>query len=165
MPASKLVLFCALAVTAHATAPSVPGQGPGARCTRYKGGSVKQKSSKPREARTSHDLDKLVEALKAQGLGVERAGDVSQPFFSVESRALTVNGENVQVFQYRTAEAAAKEASQVSPDGSGVGTSMASWVGTPHFFRGGRLIALYVGDDAKVLEALRASLGAQFAGG
>jgi hypothetical protein len=73
------------------------------------------------------DPDALVEALKAQGLSVERAGDVSQPFFSVGGRALTVNGENVQVFRYATAEAAEREAGQVSPDGSGTATSMVSW--------------------------------------
>jgi hypothetical protein len=164
MIANKLILFCALAVTAHFTAPLVSGQEPGTRCARYKEDSGK-KSPKPRGERTLNDIDTLVEALKAQGLGVERAGGVSQPFFSVEGRALTVNGENVQVFQYRTAEAAAKEAGRISPDGSGTGTSMVSWVGTPHFFRGGKLIVLYVGDDPNVLGALRAHLGAQYAGG
>jgi hypothetical protein len=164
MIANKLLLFCALAVTAHITAPLVLGQEPGTRCTRYREGSGK-KSPKPQGGRTLNDIDTLVDALKAQGLSVERAGGVSQPFFSVGGRALAVNGENVQVFQYRTAEAAAKEAGQVSPDGSGTNTSMVSWVGTPHFFRGGKLIVLYVGDDSKVLGALRASLGAQFAGG
>ena len=165
MLANKLKLFFALTVTALITAPLISGQEPGTRRTRYKNGSVKQKSSKPREARAAGGLDTLVGAMKAQGLNVERAGGVSQPFFSVEGRALTVGGENVQVFQYRTAEAAAKEAGQVSPDGSGTGTSMVSWVGTPHFFRGGKLIVLYVGDNPKVLEALRAHLGQQFAGG
>jgi hypothetical protein len=163
MPANKFVLFCALAATTLITAPVISGQEPGNRRGRNKSSPVKQKS-KPR-ARTAGDLETLVEALKARGLSVERAGEVSQPFFSVEGRALTVNGENVQVFQYRTAEIAAKEAGQVSPDGSGTGTSMVTWVGTPHFFRGGRLIVLYVGDNPKVLEGLRAALGAQFAGG
>lgn len=164
MIANKLILLCALAVTAHITAPLVLGQEPGTRCTRYKQGSGK-KSPKPQGGRTLNDIDTLVDALKAQGMSVERAGGVSQPFFSVEGRALTVNGENVQVFQYRTAEAADKEAKQISPDGSGTGTSMVSWVGTPHFFKKGRLIVLYVGESPKLQEALRASLGAQFAGG
>ena len=163
MPANKLVLSCALAVTALIT-PSISGQEPGTRRTRYKGGSVKKKSSKPRVPRGVKDLDALVEALKAQGLEVERAGDVAQPFFSVEGHALNVDGENVQVFQYRTAGAAEKEAGQVSPDGSSVGTSMMSWVEPPHFFRSEKLIALYVGDSPRLLEALRAALGAQFAG-
>lgn len=125
---------------------------------------MKQKSSKPNAARKLKDIDSLAEALKAQGLSVERAGEVSQPFSSVEGHAINVDGENVQVFQYPTAEAARKEAAQVRPDGSGVGTSMVSWIGPPHFYRKDNLIVLYVGDNPKATGALRSSLGAQFAG-
>ena len=165
MLARKLALFCALAATALVTAPLTSGHEPGAGRERHKSVSGKQKASSRRRARAVNELDALVEALKAKGLSVVRAGGVTQPFFSVEGRALNVAGENVQVFQYRTAAAAAKEAGRISPDGSGTGTSMVTWVGTPHFFRGGKLIVLYVGDDSKVLEALRSSLGTQFAGG
>ncbi|MCA1620505.1 MAG: hypothetical protein LC795_14590 [Acidobacteria bacterium] len=110
------------------------------------------------------DAHSLAEALKARGLKVEPAGGVTQPFFSVEGRAFDVEGENVQVFRYPTEAAARKEAAGVSPDGSGTATSMVSWVGTPHFYRKGRLIVLYVGDNPKVLGALSGALGAQFAG-
>lgn len=36
---------------------------------------------------------------------------------------------------------------------------------TPHFYRSGNVIALYVGDDAATLAALERALGPQFAGG
>ena len=164
MPTRKLILFCGIVVTVLITAPLVLSQEPAPRSTRNKAKPDKQKSSKPKKGRTVKDLDTLVEALKARGLKVEHAGDVSQPFFSVEGRALTVNGENVQVFRYPTVEAAGRDAGQVSPDGSGVGTSMVSWVGTPHFYRKGNLIVLHVGDNPRVTGALRSTLGAQFAG-
>ena len=60
--------------------------------------------------------------------------------------------------------AAQAEADQVAPDGSSVGTSMPFWVGDPHFFKGGKLIVLYLGDDADILSALESVLGEQFAG-
>jgi Tol biopolymer transport system component len=41
---------------------------------------------------------------------------------------------------------------------------MPTWIGPPHFFRTEQLIALYLGDDAGVLELLEAVLGSQFAG-
>jgi hypothetical protein len=160
----KLILFCGIAVTVLITAPLILSQEPGTRCTRYKAKPDKQKSSKPQAGRTAKDLDTLVEALKAQGLNVERADDVSQPFFSIEGRALTVNGENVQVFRYPTTEAAGREAGQVSPDGSSVGTSMMSWMAPPHFYRKDNVIVLYVGGNGEVLRALQSVLGAQFAG-
>lgn len=105
-----------------------------------------------------------MKALRGRGLKVERAGSVTQPFFSVGGSALTVGGDNVQVFRYAAEKAAAREAGRISPDGSGAATSTAMWVGPPHFHRKGRLIVLHVGDDAAVREALASLLGPQFAG-
>lgn len=110
------------------------------------------------------DLNAFVRALRAEGLTVEAAGEVSQPFFSPEGRAFTVAGENVQVFRYPSVRAAEAEAKKVNAEGTSIGTSAAMWVGPPHFYRGGRLIVLYVGDNKTVTKALGAVLGAQFAG-
>jgi hypothetical protein len=38
------------------------------------------------------------------------------------------------------------------------------WISAPHFFRGNRLIVLYVGTDAGVIAPLQRLLGPQFAG-
>jgi len=118
-----------------------------------------------RASRTPKDIDALSKRLRAAGVKVEPGGRVSQPFFSVGGQILAVEGEDVQVFRYATARAAGREAGRVSPDGSSVGTNMMSWMSTPHFFRKDNLIVLYVGDNAAVLRALAAVLGAQFAGG
>lgn len=75
-----------------------------------------------------------------------------------------VRNEDVQVFQYSNIAAAAAQAALVSPDGSTVGTSKFHWIGPPHFYRQGKLLVLYVGDNGKVLKALEAVLGRQFAG-
>ena len=77
---------------------------------------------------------------------------------------IKVSGEDVQVFQYINAAAADAEAALVSPDGSAVGTSKLHWVGPPHFYKQGKLLVLYVGDNAKVLKALETALGRPFAG-
>lgn len=77
---------------------------------------------------------------------------------------IKVHGEEVQVFQYPHAAAADAQAALVSPDGSAVGTSKILWVGPPHFFKQGKLLVLYVGDNGKVLKALEAALGRPFAG-
>jgi hypothetical protein len=85
----------------------------------------------------------LIDNLRAAGATVEPAGEVSQPFFSVKGQVITVNGGDVQVFEYADAAAADAEAALVSPDGGSVGTSMMSWVAAPHFFKTGKLIVLY----------------------
>lgn len=107
----------------------------------------------------------LIERLRAAGAKAERGARVSQPLFSVGGYVLAVKGEEVRVFVYPTAGAAEHEAGRVSPDGWGAWTSKVSWMAAPHFFRSNNLIVLYAGDDAAVLRALGAVLGAQFAGG
>lgn len=120
--------------------------------------------SPPAHGGTAKDYRGLVSALKKSGMTVRRGGRVSQPFFSVRGRTLNLGGESVQVFEYARAAAAGRDAKRVEPSGSGVATSMPMWVGTPHFYKSGRLIVLYVGSDQSVIKALENALGPQFAG-
>ena len=41
---------------------------------------------------------------------------------------------------------------------------MVNWVATPHFYKTGKLIVLYVGDNMTVISTLETVLGPQFAG-
>ncbi|TAK11808.1 MAG: hypothetical protein EPO32_11105 [Anaerolineae bacterium] len=111
-------------------------------------------------------LDKagLIDLLTEAGATVESAGSVEQSFLSVGSETLKVNGVEVQVFEYATVEALETDAVTISPDGSSTDTIMITWIATPHFFKSGRVIALYVGDDAEIVTLLSAALGPQFAG-
>ncbi len=110
------------------------------------------------------DYVSLIDNLRQAGATVEPAGEVTQPFFTVTGNIITVNGGDVQVFEYADAAAAEAEAALVSPDGSSIGTSMPFWVGPPHFYKAGRLIVLYVGDSEAVTDVLESVLGQQFAG-
>jgi hypothetical protein len=107
----------------------------------------------------------LIAALKASGATVEAGEPVSPAFFSPEGSIIKVNGADVQVFEYESVQAMEAEASQVAPDGGSIGTSMVTWMDTPHFYKAGRLIVLYVGSDASLLSLLENALGPQFAGG
>lgn len=111
------------------------------------------------------DYASLIDALRGTGITVEPAGHADQPFISVGGQVINVNGEAVQVFEYTTPSGADAEAKLVSPDGREIGTTMVTWVDSPHFYKAGRLIILYVGDSATVIAALEATLGPQFAGG
>jgi len=105
-----------------------------------------------------------LDALRAQGASIEPSGDVSQPFFTVEGQMIGMNGQDIQIFEYADEAAADAEAELVAPDGSTVGTTMVTWVGSPHFYSAGRLIVLYVGGDATTIDLLEMVLGPQFAG-
>ena len=113
---------------------------------------------------TVEDQAALISALEGSGATVEIGEPVSQVFFSAEGNILKVNGADVQVFEYESADEMENEASQVSSDGGSIGTSMVAWVDVPHFYEAGRIIVLYVGSDASVLDLLENALGPQFAG-
>ena len=110
------------------------------------------------------DYANFIKRLRAAGVAPLAGGRVEQPFFSITGTMIKVYGEDVQVFAYADAAAADAAAAPISPDGMAVGTRKIFWVGAPHFFKQGRLLILYVGDNEKVLGALAVVLGRQFAG-
>jgi len=112
------------------------------------------------------EIVRLTEKLRAHGATVALTGEkVSQPFFSVAGRIINVDGEALQVFEYATASAADLDARRVSADGMTIGTSKPTWLATPHFFKNGKLIVLYVGGNQSIVDLLRTALSNQFAGG
>jgi hypothetical protein len=161
MNGKRLLALLCLAMLCAAVVPAVPGQKDGRRRP-----PPRRAKSQRRIASNKADtrLTGLIAQLRNQGVKAERGGEISQPFFSVKGRGISVNGENVQVFVYASESAAEAEAKLVSPDGGSVGTSMMSWIAPPHFYRKGQLIALYVGREQVVVDALVAILGPQFAG-
>jgi hypothetical protein len=111
------------------------------------------------------DYVSLIDNLRASGVTVSPAGNISQPFFSIEGYIINVKGEQIQVFEYSDQEAAEEDAKLVSPDGNTVGLTMVQWLDTPHFYKIGNLIAIYIGDDSSTNNTLKNLLGTQFAGG
>ena len=104
------------------------------------------------------ETHQLSEGLRAAEVSVEVGESISQPFFSVQGQLLTVNGQDVQVFEFANAEDADTGAETVSADGSSIGTSMVGWVAPPHFYKAGKLIVIYLGSDSDVTNALQAAM-------
>ncbi len=110
------------------------------------------------------DLNSLIAKLQTQGYTVQDSGDLDQPFFSVHGTVLTLKQDDLQIFEYAFSAAMQSEAQLVDPGGSSIGTTMVTWIETPHFFKGGRIIVIYLGDDDAILGDLQNIFGAQFAG-
>jgi hypothetical protein len=110
--------------------------------------------------------------LRSRGATVQIGEAASEPFFSAAGRLLLVNGLEVRVFGFETSKAATAAAAAVSSDGYSIGAneggtttvSQIEWVDTPHFYRRGSLIVLYLGKDSATLKLLDALIGRQFAG-
>jgi hypothetical protein len=96
--------------------------------------------------------------------------------FTAGGMGVTVNGELVTVYDFPSVHAAETEASFVHGSGDRIefppcgvtGTLRGSTINwgphAPHFYRKGRVIAVYAGTDAEVKAALRTILGDVFAG-
>jgi len=110
------------------------------------------------------DRGGLIDALNAADAvrGVE--DPVKHEFFSAEGQTVTVRESEIVVFEYDSNEAMEADASLVAADGGSIGTTIIVWESTPHFFKAGRIIVLYIGDDAEMLSQLQSLLGSQFAG-
>ncbi len=122
------------------------------------------------------DYAGLLAALQAEG-AMATPGERS-PFtsLSVNPVLITVNGEDVWVYEYADSAAAVQDAAYISPDGgqitvpdpddpSIVTVSIIEWMAIPHFYRSGRIIVQYVGEDPSLISLLESLLGPQFAGG
>ena len=107
----------------------------------------------------------LLAALQSAGATTELGDSITQDFFSVDGRLITINGtDGIQVFEYENAEAMESDAAQVAPDGGSIGRSMVTWMDAPHFYKAGRMIVLYIGKNETVLGLLEKAMGKQFAG-
>lgn len=122
----------------------------------------------PDPASNEFTLASFAHRVADAGIDVRLVGGVRQPFLSVDGHVIDIEGERVQVYEYRAAEDAEAAAARVTPDGSAVSvddTPMpVDWVSTPHFYQRDRLLVVYVGEEDTVLDVLDGTLGMPFAG-
>lgn len=119
------------------------------------------------------DYISLIDNLRGAGATVVNTGEVAQqPCFSVDAKVITVNGSDVQVFEYEDAAATDTEAALISPHGFSINKTSndngqicnISWIASPHFYKASNLIVLYIGENQTVIDVLKSVLGPQFAG-
>ena len=119
------------------------------------------------------DYTTLLHHLRNSGAFILEEGEIPRyGFFDIEGRRVTVNENTIQVYEYANATAMESEASCVSPDGFGITKERGdmgmhtevSWIGLPHFYKAGRIIVIYIGDNDSIISLLENALGKQFAG-
>ncbi len=108
--------------------------------------------------------DRVAAQLQAAGLEVERKGSVRQPFFTVPAKVLAIGADEIEVFEFASAQDSEKAAATVSADGGTIGTSAMHWMAPPHFHRRSRTILIHLGSTAEVRSAIERIAGAAFAG-
>lgn len=110
----------------------------------------------------------VVEALRAGGFAPEKQRSTPS-LLGVRSTVYVLSGgDELHVLPFASearAESAARKVDSggysVSEDGR---ATQIEWIAPPHWFRAGRQVVIYLGTSARMLEALRAVAGPQFAG-
>jgi len=110
------------------------------------------------------DYAGFVDALEAAGAEVEPVETLDPGFFDTTAQIIEVNGAQLQVYEFADPAAAQAAAATVSEDGTEIGSAVIRWMDAPHFYQQGRIIVLYLGNDAQMLSLLEEILGPQFAG-
>jgi hypothetical protein len=122
---------------------------------------------------TAPDTASVVDSLRAAGATVtEQPSSGGFGFLHGSPHHLLVNGQDVWMYEYPAPAVADVDASGISADGStfhaGIGpfgaAAVVDYIAPPHFYKTGRVIALYVGRDAGTLRLLRQVFGPPFAG-
>ncbi len=120
-------------------------------------------------------LTEFVDSLRKAGATVEVIGDSRrpEPTFSVTGKDITINTEHAEVFEFSNEATAETEANFVSPDGWKVTRRLAdnrttildfNWIAPPHWYKSGRIILIYAGENQSIMSLLESLLGKQFAG-
>lgn len=110
----------------------------------------------PGDAGVPDDINELIRVLRETGATVELGEAVEQESLSVPGQIITINGEEVRIFTYASAEELEAQASQLA--------NLDDPEGEPHFYQLGNMLVQYAGRDTGVRDLLEDVLGAQAAG-
>jgi hypothetical protein len=116
------------------------------------GGAVNPQAG-PGDAGLPDDLDEVMRVLTAAGATLELGDTVENDYLTVPGQILNINGEEVQIYTYDSAEDVDLQASQI-PDTTDPEDR-------PHVYRMGRMLVIYTGGDPGVLDLLEDVLGAR----
>ena len=108
------------------------------------------------EAGVPDDLDELIRVVRTTGASVNLGEAVELETVSIPGQALVINGEEVQVFTFESAEELEVQASQLADEQDPESE--------PHFYKLGTMLVRYAGNDTLVRDLLEDVLGAQAAG-
>ena len=115
-----------------------------------------------------YDLAQFTSDLREKEIALELTADANSLILGRVGTVVSWGDIQIGAFEYPDRPAAEAAAALIADDGSsveGITEGPISWPATPHFFRKGRLLVLYVGDNRPTADLLKVVLGPQIAGG
>ena len=120
------------------------------------------------------DYSSFLDYLRDSGASIKEQGETSWDlFYYAKRRIVEVDGIHIQVYEFATTQDMEVNASGVSRYGTQItkdwGDGMISsvfvnWIGSPHFYKAGQIIVIYVGNNYAIISLLQNGFGKQFAG-
>lgn len=104
-------------------------------------------------------LSELIDDLEDEGADVQRRGSIEQPFLPVTGQRLLVDNVEVQVFEFEDEATRETFSDQISENSAFLGMANSQLTGNVNVWAQGRLLALYVGEDADVIGLMSDLLG------
>jgi len=159
-----LVALVTAALLAACTSPGGGGAEPTAVSGGGGGGVQTPPTSTPSTQSNITNYTSLNAALRDRGLSPFPAGSANVAFMSIAGIKAKVGSEFLFVFEYREDASATADAEKIQPDGTVAGDTTV-WKAVPHFYRSNRVIVIYDGTDATLLQTLSEVMGPPFAEG
>ena len=120
------------------------------------------------------DYSSFLDYLRDSGASIRDEVEIGRGlFYDAEYRIVEVDGISIQVYEFASVKDMEVNASGVSRYGTQItkdwGDGMISsvfvnWIGTPHFYKAGQIIVIYVGNNYAIISLLQNGFGKQFAG-
>ncbi len=98
----------------------------------------------------------LLDDLRSTGAVVADGGEMGQSLFDVAAQVVKVDGETVQIFIFESEDARKAAQNTISENASKQDPGFGD---RPYFWSRGRMLALYDGENPKVLSSMNLTLG------
>lgn len=81
--------------------------------------------------------------------------------FRVPARTMQVEGHDLRIYEYADEASRQCDSDTIGMGGWSVNVTPVEWIGTPHFWLRGRVIVLYLGDNAEFIGLVTDAVGPQ----
>ncbi|MBK1811226.1 hypothetical protein JHL18_11345 [Clostridium sp. YIM B02505] len=113
----------------------------------------------------AENCKEFIEYLEKAGFKIKAITKGSDMLLKGEVTDININEEFINVYEYKNSDQMDGDLKTIRSDGAIVGNAFVDWVYTPHLYKNGNIIVLYVGENKEIKDMIQKSVGNQFVGG
>ncbi len=119
------------------------------------------------KSKGNFNIEEFQSEMKEKNYSFE-VKDVDKDFLPAKRKRIIVGNEALDIYLFSSNKKMESEAKHIDSDGAGYDNGfksiMVEWSSSPHFYKRGKIIVQYVGENEKIISDLKDILGEQFAG-